>query len=265
MTIKQAIKNSSLEKHLIELILKEELDLSSSQLFLNQEEKISIFRAYRIKKIEQKARTGYPIQYIYKKAHFNGLDFFVNQNVLIPRPETEILVEKAKSLISKNGYNSVIDIGTGSGAIAITIAKANPNILVEAVDISKNALKIADRNAKKFGVKIKFYKGDLFSQSNRKYDLVLANLPYLNEKETNALICEPRLALFGGGNGMDLIENLLLDLPNFLAEDGTAIIEIGHEQKKAVQNACTLNKLKASFIKDLNGYDRFAIINTDRD
>lgn len=264
MTIKQIINNSPLEKHLIELVLKEELNLNSSQLFLNQEKKIGIFKKYRIEKIEKKVKAGYPVQYIYKKAHFNGLDFFVDQNVLIPRPETEILVEKAKNLISKNGYKNVIDIGTGSGAIAISIAKANPNILVEAVDISTNALKIADRNAKKIGVKIKFYQSNLFSKSNGKYDLVLANLPYLNKKETDALIAEPKLALFGGNKGVELIEDLLNNLSKFLTKDGTAILEIGHEQKKAVHDICTLNKLKTTYTKDLNGYDRFAIINKDR-
>ena len=171
------------------------------------------------------------------------LSFYVDENVLIPRPDTEILVEEAISICKKNNYTKILDLCTGSGAIAVSLAKYLENVDITAVDISNNALKIAKRNARSNNVeeKITFIESDLFDNlSNNKYDIIVSNPPYIKKEEINYLDKEvkrePRLALDGGMDGLDFYRKIAQNAFKYLNNKGTLCLEIGFNQKEKVIN-----------------------------
>ena len=178
-----------------------------------------------------------PLQYILGETEFMGLTFHVEPGVLIPRADTEILVEKALELMRPGAR--VLDIGTGSGAIAISLAKLGKSARVTAVDVSDKALEIARKNAKSNGVNVEFIKSDCFSALNgRKYDMIVSNPPYISDDEMRGLMpevkLEPELALFGGADGLDFYRRISREAPGYLNEGGWLLFEIGWLQKDAV-------------------------------
>lgn len=178
-----------------------------------------------------------PLQYILGETEFMGLTFHVEQGVLIPRADTEILVEKALEWMKPGAR--VLDIGTGSGAIAVSLAKLGRQAQVTAVDVSDRALEIARQNAKRNGAAVEFVKSDCFSAlKGRKYDMIVSNPPYISEDEMRGLMPEvtrePELALFGGADGLDFYRRISREAPEYLNEGGCLLFEIGWLQKDAV-------------------------------
>ena len=178
-----------------------------------------------------------PLQYILGETEFMGLTFHVEPGVLIPRADTEILVEKALAWMKPGAR--VLDIGTGSGAIAVSLAKLGRPAQVTAVDVSDRALEIARRNAERNGATVEFVKSDCFSAlKGRKYDMIVSNPPYISEDEMRGLMPEvtrePELALFGGADGLDFYRRISREAPEYLNEGGCLLFEIGWLQKDAV-------------------------------
>lgn len=178
-----------------------------------------------------------PLQYILGETEFMGLTFHVEPGVLIPRADTEILVEKALAWIKPGAR--VLDIGTGSGAIAVSLAKLGRQAQVTAVDVSDRALEIARRNAERNGAAVEFVKSDCFSAlKGRKYDMIVSNPPYISADEMRGLMPEvtrePELALFGGADGLDFYRRISREASEYLNEGGCLLFEIGWLQKDAV-------------------------------
>lgn len=208
-----------------------------------------------------KAREkGEPLAYIFHSANFYGYDLEVDKNVLIPRPETEELVE----LILKEEITEktqILDIGTGSGAIAITLAKESKAKLT-AVDISDGAIKIAKTNAVRNNAKVKFVKSDLFSKlEDMVFDIIVSNPPYINEEEYNSLEIsvkdyEPKTALYGGKDGLYFYCEIIKKAPKYLKNKGKIFFEIGYNQAKDVCGLLEKDFENIKVKKDLQGQDR---------
>lgn len=178
-----------------------------------------------------------PMQYILGSTGFMGLDFHVEPGVLIPRPDTEILCEEALRRL-KSGMR-VLDIGTGSGALAVSIAHHQKGCDVTAVDISDTALAIAKGNAERNGAQVRFVKSDCFEAlAGERFDMIVSNPPYINAEEMAQLMDEvrrePELALFGGEDGLDFYRRISSEARTYLKDGGCLLFEIGWQQKEAV-------------------------------
>ncbi len=202
-----------------------------------------------------------PFQYVIGMQQFYGYDFFVDPSVLIPRPETELLVEKAV-LWGKGKEVKALDLCTGCGCIAIALARELKGSFL-AADISEKALATAEKNNTLNGTKVEFRLSDLFSrvEPEPRFDLITANPPYLTQKEMTEIPLEvshePEIALNGGGDGVRAIEGILKDVDRFLAEGGLFLMEIGETQGETVLSLAEKYGLENVGIeKDLNGKDR---------
>lgn len=214
-----------------------------------------------IKRLE----TGEPVQYIVGNVDFYGLNFKVNNNVLIPRFETEELIEKTINYI-KNNFEKVdiLDIGTGSGCIAITLSK-KLNAYVDAVDISDKALEVALENNKINNTKVNFIKSDILSNVNKKYDVIISNPPYIRHDEEIMDIVknnEPHMALYADNNGLYFYNEILKKCKNNLNEKNIIAFEIGEKQGEDIKNIA-LKYFPSAIIKiekDLQERNRFLFI-----
>ena len=179
---------------------------------------------------------GEPVAYLLGYREFYGLDFKVSPAVLIPRPETELLVELALERVADGRAPSILDLGTGSGCIAVTLAKLRPLARIVAVDVSPEALAVARENAAQHGVgHIEFREGNWFAPvAGRRFDLVVANPPYVGESDPHIGIgdprFEPRTALAAGSDGLEMLRNIVADAPNHLCAAGTLFLEHGYNQ-----------------------------------
>jgi len=231
------------------------------------------FPKNKIKKLNKlvKRRLAYePIAYLTNLKEFYGLNFKVNKTILIPRPETELLVNLALKAIKKQDFENIIELGTGSGCISIAIANNSPKTKILATDICKQALKIALFNAKKHKVanKIRFFQSDLFANSKlpRKYDLIYANLPYLDNDMKNllkspnskALKFEPRKALAGGIDGTDIYQRLFKEIKEKDIQFKLMLIEIGEQHSNKIKRLAkqAFSDKTIKIIKDLANKDR---------
>ncbi|MDP2684373.1 MAG: peptide chain release factor N(5)-glutamine methyltransferase [bacterium] len=243
-------------------------------LLTNLEKKLTPSQLNKFNRLIEKRKKGIPVAYLINKREFYGLDFYVNESVLIPRPETETLIEetikKARFLnqsMEKNKSDTLViaDIGTGSGCIAIALAKYLPYARIIATDISEAVLKIAKKNARHHKVlkRISFKKGNLLKPISKKneIDIIVANLPYLNKKELVNVAREPKTALYGGKMGLELIDELFIQLSDF-EKIPILILEIAPHQFKAIDyfSERKLNKKMSPPVKDLAGRDRVAIV-----
>ena len=214
----------------------------------------------------RRLKNGEPVQYIVGNVDFYGLNFNVNKNVLIPRFETEELVEKTIKYIKKylNNNIDIVDIGTGSGCIAITLKK-ELDCNMDAVDISEKALEVAKINAIKNNVSVNFIKGDILKPLIKKYDVIISNPPYIRYDEEIMDIVknnEPHLALFASDEGMFFYKEIIKNSKNYLKEKNILAFEIGCEQGHYLEEYARKYFPKAiiKIEKDLSNKDRFLFI-----
>lgn len=210
---------------------------------------------------------GIPVQYIVGNVDFYGLNFIVNNNVLIPRFETEELLEKtinyAVDYFDKD--ISILDIGTGSGCIAITLSNNLVNSKVDAVDISEKALEVAKMNNERNNANVNFFHSNLFENINKKYDLIISNPPYIAYDEEIMEIVknnEPNIALYADNNGLYFYEQILKNATKFLNEKAMIAFEIGETQGKRIKELAKayLPNSKVLLEKDLQNRDRFIFV-----
>lgn len=246
---------------LLAYVMKKDL----SFIYAHPEEMLSEQLEREYMDIVSKRSNRMPFQYISNNQEFMSLDFYVNQNCLIPRPDTEILVEATLDIIKR--YREpvrVLDIGTGSGAIAVSIAYYAKNTVIDAIDISESALQVAAINAKKHQVhdRIAFLNADLRSFSAEKpYSVVISNPPYIPSGDIKNLMpevanYEPVLALDGGDDGLDFYRIIASKLANLLTPDGTVLTEVGMGQHAQVMNMFEKEGMNVSVLKDLAGINR---------
>ena len=218
--------------------------------------------------VERRGRRE-PLQYITGEVEFRGLLFHVSREVLIPRPETELLVDEVVKSVSKKGA-TVLDLCTGSGCIAVCIAKELNDCRVYAVDISDGALAVARENAIRYaaGERITFLSGDLFDAIDPlnlkgKFDIIVSNPPYVSAEEMEVLQpevknYEPASALYGGEDGLDFYRRIIHESPYYMAAGGYLVMEVGYRQAWRIKSLLEEEKVfgKIAVIKDLNGIDR---------
>lgn len=216
----------------------------------------------------EKLTKGVPLQHITHLQEFMKMDFFVDENVLIPRPDTEILVEETIKIAQRMKAPKILDLCTGSGAIAISIAKNVSNAEIYAVDISEKALKVARKNAERLEVvkKVKFIKSNLFNEIGKnKFDIIVTNPPYIKKEDIQYLSDEvqnePLLALDGGLDGLDFYRKILNQAIDYVKFDGYICMEIGYNQKEEVLELIKQNNQYTDTYskKDLHGNDRIIV------
>jgi len=257
------------------LILEYVLDTSHSYIIAHDETIMSPTQEYRFLSLLERARNGEPIPYLVGKTNFYGLEIKVTPSVLIPRPETEQLVNLALEWIARPSRRQrqplIVDVGTGSGCIALALASALPLTRIEATDVSKAALEVAEENARALGLenRVDFYNGQYLNPIVDEPDLIVANLPYIADHEWTTLAVgvkwhEPDVALRGGSDGMDGIRQLLAQAGNRLAPGGAIILEIGWKQGEAAKLLAksTFPSAQSDVKKDLSGHDRVVCIYT---
>jgi release factor glutamine methyltransferase len=257
-------------------LIADELGLTQADFIKGQLNDIGFFEKIRLLYKYNRALSGYPLQYLTGKSHFYGLQLRVDKNVLIPRPETETLVDLALGIIKESNSSSysIIDIGTGSGCIIIALYKQLEKTLgkelfskiaFSACDISAKALKIAKMNAKNNRAKIGFFSSDLLSRTRNgeQFDLVLANLPYLKsdyQKDNKDLSHEPRLALDGlGEDGLQIIERLITQLNSDRYNKTTLILELDPDQVKKAVILLNSTHYDCTVKRDLCDRERFIV------
>lgn len=213
-----------------------------------------------------KLTKGVPLQHITHHQEFMKMDFYVDENVLIPRPDTEILVEEAIKIAKKVNKPKILDLCTGSGAIAIAIAKNVPEAEVYGVDISAKALEVAKRNSKELDAKVKFIKSNLFEEIPRKkFDIIVSNPPYIKKNDLKCLSQEvknePELALDGGLDGLDFYRKITSKAIEYLKFGSYLCFEIGFDQKDEVVDIINSQEhyTNTYFKKDLGGNDRVVV------
>lgn len=266
MKIKDILNNKEINKNQIKLALEQVLNLSTPEILLNKEQELTKKQEKKYKKIEKKLKKGIPIQYITKEAYFYNDKYYVNKHVLIPRPETEVLIKETHDLIKekfKNKQIKILDIGTGSGIIAITLNKLNKNYQVVATDISKKVLKVAKKNQKLHNTNVTFIKTDLYQNIQDKFDVIISNPPYIKENsktiEEQVKKNEPHLALFGGEDGLRFYKKILKDIKKVIKEEHIIAFEIGENQGEKIKKLIKKQFPNDDIIikKDYNNFDRY--------
>ena len=235
------LKSSNISSYKLdsELILAKVLNYTREKLLINLDKKLEkkIFKNYKY--LINRRKKNEPIAQIFENKEFWKYNFFVNRNVLIPRPETELIVEEVLKLTNYNSSKHILDIGTGSGCIIISILKNRPFFHATALDISSKAIKIAVFNAKMHHLenKIKFINIDVDKFNLNKYDFIVSNPPYIKKLElmrlsSNVRFYEPKIALEAGIDGFKEIKKIILKSKKLLKKNGKLIFEIGDKQKE---------------------------------
>ena len=246
------------------IILKEVLSLDDKDLILKESLDISNEMIEKIIAIESRRLNGEPISKIFKKRDFYNSTFLISNDVLDPRPETELIVEIANNYINKNEVKNILDLGTGSGCILLSILKENKMINGLGIDLSKDAISIAKQNSKKLNLEIQsnFLISNWMSSLNYKYDLVVSNPPYIASEDIKKLsksvkIYDPILSLDGGDDGLNSYRLIASDLKRVVSKNALIIIEIGYNQSLQVIEIFKKNNFKLmKKYNDINGLDR---------
>ena len=258
------------------ILLTDILKQSKEYLVINNTKELSLQEEKEFKEKIEKLKSGYPIQYITNKQFFRNCEFYVDENVLIPQPDTEILVEEAIKILKEKFFQknkiNILDLCTGSGAIIVSLGKELEKISEKynfyGTDISEKAIEIAQKNANSNNVNVKFYLGDLFESINvnEKIDLIVSNPPYIETDVIKTLSLEvqkePIIALDGGITGLDFYKRIAKESKKFLTTKGYLILEIGYNQMEAVCSILKNNNFKIiSRVKDYANNDRVIVAN----
>ena len=246
------------------LILKEILSFDDKELIINENYHIPKGFIKEIFAIEKRRLKGEPISKIFKKRDFYKSTFIISNDVLDPRPETELIVEIANNFIKKNGVKNILDLGTGSGCILLSVLKENKMINGLGIDLSKEAINIAQKNSKKLQVEKQsnFLISNWMESINFKFDIVVSNPPYIPSKDIKKLSkdvkkFDPLISLDGGEDGLSCYRLIVKDLKRVITKNAIIIIEIGCNQSKLVEEIFKKNDFKlVKKYNDINGLDR---------
>lgn len=248
-----------------EILLAYVLNWQRLKLYTDSEKILTEEEIFRFENLIERRAKKIPVAYLIGRKEFFGLNFFVTPEVLIPRPETEILTQCATEFLQTfDGEKNFLDIGTGSGAICISILKFCKNSFAYAVDISEKSLEVAKFNAQKFNVddRVKFFCGNLFEKvSGKKFSAIISNPPYIPSGEIKNLQeevkKEPLRALDGGEDGLKFYREIIFQSPKFLISGGILAVEIGINQAEAVKKFFLENNFcEIKILKDLSGIER---------
>lgn len=260
---KQFIHSTHAKMLLADLLGMNSLELINYLDKIVEEETVALYKQKIVALKEKK-----PIQYVIGNVNFYGSEFLVNKNVLIPRFETEELVENTISLIEKlfpNRNLKGIDLGCGSGCIGITLKKKIPSLEMTLLDISKDALEVAKQNAKNLNTEVSFIENDMLENLEGTFDIMISNPPYIKEKEPIEDIVrdnEPHLALYAGSDGLDCYRKILKEAPNHVNKEFLIAFEIGETQKEEIEDLARIAFPQATIVskKDMQGRDRMIFI-----
>lgn len=245
LILKDASKTPLLDA---ELLLQNVLGVDKIFLISNSDAELTKDQESAFYELINKRKSLVPISYLTGRKEFYGRDFIVTKDVLVPRPETEILVEESLKVLSEG--KRVLEIGVGSGCVIITLCLECKGLVAVGCDISEEALKVAAKNQDKYGIKsIELVKSDLFENITGKFDLIVSNPPYVPLGQADASTKhEPEIAIYGGEEGFDVIERLVKEAPEFLNPGGYLIFECGMGQASRFK--------EAEIFKDLHGIER---------
>ena len=261
---KSKISNPQLDS---EILLSDSIKRNIKHIILNPKEILNLEQTEKFKNLIERRKKGEPVAYLINKKEFWNSEFFVNKDVLIPRPDTELIIEQVIKRYSKNSQLQVLDIGTGSGCILLSILKERPNFYGTGIDISKKSINVSKLNAKQLNLtnRVKFFHSSIDNFKIGKYDLIVSNPPYielfnLKYLEKDVINFEPKLALSGGFDGFSKIRNVINKAKTLIKKNGKFILEIGFNQKNKVKKILKeegfyVNKA----IKDYGNNDRCII------
>lgn len=273
MKIKEILKignkkilNITEPKLKLRLLISKILNKPKEFLITHSEEELNKIQESKILEGLEKLANNVPIQYIINEQEFMGIKFYVDENVLIPQPDTEILVEQIIK-DCKNTNKKILDLCTGSGCIAISIKKYIPQTEIFASDISLKALEVAKKNAKQNNTDINFIESDLFQNiNNEKFDMIVSNPPYIKQDVIKCLDKEvqnePYIALDGGKDGLNFYRKIIKEAYEYLTNDGKIYLEIGYDQKEDLIDLYNKDGRYKDIkcIKDLANNDRVIVI-----
>ena len=261
---KHKIANPQLDS---EILLSNSIKKDKKHIILNPKEILNLEQLGKFKSLIERRKKGEPIAYLINKKGFWKDEFFVNKDVLIPRPDTELIIEQVLKIYSKNVQLQVLDIGTGSGCILLSILKERPNFYGIGIDISKKSINVSKFNAKQLNLtnRVKFFHSSVDNFNNGKYDVIVSNPPYIEQLslkylERDVVNFEPKLALSGGFDGFSKIRKVINKASILIKKNGKFILEIGFNQKNKVikmlkKEGFYVNKA----IKDYGNNDRCII------
>lgn len=248
-----------------EILLASSMNIDRARLYAYPERKVPDQAVAHFNFLLSRRNQHYPVAYLLGSKEFWSIKLKVDQNTLIPRPETECLVETALEFIPENLTYDILDLGTGSGAIALAIARERPEANVLAIDLSEEALQIARGNAREHDIaNIEFLRSDWFSEiHNKQFNMIVCNPPYVESSDSGftsgELRHEPRLALDGGQDGMQVISYLIPAARKFLKPTGHLILEHGMQQAKDIRVLFTANRYQEIYTRqDYSGLDRLS-------
>ncbi|MDB3959262.1 peptide chain release factor N(5)-glutamine methyltransferase [Candidatus Pelagibacter sp.] len=261
---KKSILSAKLDS---EILMAKALGKKREYIILNNDKIIKEQNLEYFKQLVQERATRKPIAYLLNKKSFWNSEFDVNKNTLIPRPDTEIILEQIFKFTKNKNYLNILDIGVGSGCILLSVLKERKNFYGTGIDISRNALDMCKMNAKKLLLerRVKFFKSDVDKFAIGKYDLVVSNPPYINTSylkylESDVIKFEPKLALDGGLDGLSVIRKVIKKSSELLKKNGKFILEIGFDQKnKVIKLLNNKGFYINSTVKDLANNDRCII------
>ena len=250
-----------------EILMAKALGKKREYIILNNDKIIKEQNLKYFKKLVHERATRKPIAYLLNKKSFWNSEFYVNKNTLIPRPDTEIILEQVLKFTKNKNYLNILDIGVGSGCILLSVLNERKNFYGTGIDISKNSLDICKINAKKLLLdrRVKFFKSDVDKFAIGKYDLIVSNPPYiktcdLKYLESDVIKFEPKLALDGGLDGLSVIRKVIKKSSELLKKNGKFILEIGFDQKnKVIKLLNNKGFYINSTVKDLANNDRCII------
>ena len=261
---KNKIANPQLDS---EILLSNSIKRDNKHIILNPKEVLNSEQLGKFKSLIERRKKGEPIAYLINKKEFWKDEFFVNKDVLIPRPDSELIIEQVLKIYSKDDQLQILDIGTGSGCILLSILKERSNFYGTGIDISKKSINVSKFNAKQLNLtnRVKFFHSSVDNFNNGKYDIIVSNPPYIEQLclkylEKDVVNFEPKLALSGGFDGFSKIRKVINKTSNLIKKNGKFILEIGFNQKNKVikilkEEGFYVNKA----IKDYGNNDRCII------